>query len=406
MGMSKNKIIFDTECSETNMQDNKPSLPATIELKNTITSWSNDTIEMKVIKKTGGKGRSNLSHLARALHAWFTLVVDRQTKALLNKMGYENIASMEIFDYEVDLVESGFVDIYRGNAVSDEADVIVESHAHISKDDISKAVIELRTDLDLGFVNSSKVMSSSLYERIVYDPDTNICNFSMHKDWVPMFASCLGEAKDRHAIKTSLLCNFRLIYSEKLYTFLNGKIQSAAFKRTGELRCAVDTFKDLFGVEKGTQQYETLRFINGILNKSIKEVKEKSDLSFDVSYEKIGRSYKYILFSNFTRKGEDIFNQEKERLAENYLILKQNESHSDKNNREDLLSFCFEYGEKNNFTISEARELFELLKPYPTAKNMLTKAGSIFEVAKSDDEFKDLNKFQMIKYIIESVIKR
>lgn len=383
------------------------SLPSTIELKNTITSWSNDTIEMKVIKKADGKGRSNLSHLARALHAWFTLVVDRQTKALLDKMGYEYIVSREIIDYEVDLVESGFVDNYKGISISgDDSGVTVESHSHITKKDISKAVVELRTDLDLGFVNSEKVLSSSLYERIVYNPETNICNFSMHMDWVPMFASCLGEAKDRHAIKTSLLCNFRLIYSEKLYTFLNGKIQSATFRRTGELRCAIDTFKELFGIEKGTQQYETLRFINRILNNSIKEVKEKSDLSFDVSYEKIGRSYKYITFSNFFRKGEDIFNLEKENLEKYHMSLRSRDSLPMHDNAEDLLTFCLEYGEINHFTISEARELFELLKPFPTAKNMLEKAGNIYEVAKTDEEFKNLNKFQMIKYIIESVIKR
>jgi hypothetical protein len=225
-------------------------------------------------------------------------------------------------------------------------------------------------------------------------------------DWIPMFASCLGEAKDRHAIKTSLLCNFRLIYSEKLYTFLNGKIQSATFKRTGELRCAVDTFKELFGIEKGTQQYETLRFINRILNNSIKEVQEKSDLSFDVSYEKIGRSYKYITFTNFSRKGEDVFNLEKENLAKNYLPVNNKESLSVQEQGEDLLTFCLEYGEMNNFTISEARDLYELLKPYPKAKNMLEKAGNIYEVAKTDEEFKNLNKYQMIKYIIESVIKR
>lgn len=406
MDVSHNNSNIDFE-EGAQVNSNNLSLPATIELKNTITSWSNDTIEMKVIKKADGKGRSTLSHLARALHAWFTLVVDRQTKVLLDKMGYEYIASREIIDYEVDLVESGFVDTYKGISINtDESGVTVESHSHITKKDISKAVIELRTDLDLGFVNSAKVLSSSLYERIVYNPDTNICTFSMHMDWIPMFASCLGEAKDRHAIKTSLLCNFRLIYSEKLYTFLNGKIQSATYKRTGELRCAIDTFKELFGIEKGTQQYETLRFINRILNNSIKEVKEKSDLSFNVSYEKIGRSYKYITFTNFFRKGEDIFNLEKENLEKNYQPVNNKGSLFMKEHSEDLLTFCLEYGEMNNFTISEARDLYELLKPYPTAKNMLEKAGNIYEVAKTDEEFKNLNKYQMIKYIIESVIKR
>ena len=403
---SQDNYFFETDENEELFFKNDMSLPATIELKNTLTSWSNETIEMKVIKKTDGKGRANLSHLARALHAWFTLVVDRQTKELLDKMGYEYITTREILDYEVDLVESGFVENYRGHSCNDDSEVVVEAHSHISKADISRAVVELRTGLDLGFANSKKIITSSLYERIQYDPATNICNFSMHKDWVPMFASCLGDAKDRHAIETSLLCNFRLIYSEKLYTFLNGKIQSATFLRTGELRCAIDTFKELFGIEKGTQRYETLRFINAFLDKSIKEVLEKSDLKFDVAYEKIGRSYKYVTFSNFSRKGEDLFNQAKEKLAYYSLPQKKCEPISSSANDDDLITYFLEYGEINNFTVAETRELYEMLKSYPTARNMLVNAGNIYEAAKATDDFANLNKYQLIKHILESVTRK
>lgn len=384
--------------------DKNLSLPATFETKHTLTTWSNETIEMRVIKKTDGKGKSNLSHLARFLHAWFTVIVDRQTKELLDKMGYEYIKSKDILDYEVDLIGSGFMKAYYGLPVCDDSDVIVESHAHITKNDISNAVIELRTGLDLGFVNSSKVITSSLYERIQYDPATNICTFSMHKDWVPMFASCLGDANERHAVEAALLGNFRLVYSEKLYTFINGKIQSSSFMRTGELRCAINTFKELFGIEKGSSGYETKRFLDRYLLKCIQEVLEKSDLRFEYELEKVGRSYKFIIFKNIHRKEEERFNQAKDTLAlTNALQDGTNSSQEDSEKDDELFLYILNYGEQEKLTLSQTKSLYEMIKDFPTAREMLEKTDNIYTVAKTTPGLQHLSKFEFLVKILKDL---
>ena len=349
--------------------------------KNNIISWSNDVIQLRVLKQ---KNRNEqLSSAARLLNNCFLSVVNHDVAELLAAHGYDYFKRNTYISFSVDLDQTGFMRTYR------------EKKKHISREDIAEAAEELQNNMVIRLVDESeRRFSTNLYERVSYDKLTNVCDFRMSVDWIPLFAPGLKEKDDQHYIELMQTFNFSSGYTEKLYVYINGEIQNKAYVASKGLVCPIIRLKALFDIAKGTVNYENQKFINKYLSKSIMEVLQKSDLRFEHSFEKVGRSVKNVVFTNISRADEHIFDCMRKQ-APPVIDAEASQVRDVDDLREQFLASCREEG----FSGEEADSLYHAMEGRP---GYLEKLGSIRSAYRTLEHMGVSNAIRKIDFFLKS----
>ena len=245
-----------------------------------------------------------LSVAARCLLWYLQYCVNQLTPSILNKKGVEFWSSSEnrLVDYAVDLtdffnipsIKERFAPRGIKNVFDDAADELVGTSLTLIAED-----------------GSEKTITTFISEVKIDLHGSNRCVFSINREVVSLLVPeliALGEERESHKLSIAQTIKFASKYAEKLYVYINGKIQRREFLNSIDrtVKCPIQLLKSIFGLGENEFYGQNARFIQKILVPAVEEVCRVSDIRMDFETERSGRYIKWIVFKNIRRLSNDV----------------------------------------------------------------------------------------------------
>lgn len=320
----------------------------------------------------------SLSKAARHLLSFLYYSIGQETPAMLEKIGYDAWNSNEnrMVDYNIDLEPFYKLPIIKNT---------YEPYG------IRKTFAEAITELvgwPLTFFSEdgTEINIAAFISIAKIDAETGgSCTLSISREVVSMLVPELikqREISESHRLSIVQTFGFKSKYSEKIYIYINGKIQSSEYlsMKTPVLRVPVITLKKLLAINDNTYYSKNAVFMQKILDPSLEEINRVSDI--DVKYRTVrdGRYIRWIEFYDISRDSMDgtVFDRKEETPITETIEKNMGTDSSGRQKIENIFSTeeFAEAAQEDGFTISQILELYML---YNGDVNRLLKARSTFK---------------------------
>ena len=240
---------------------------------------------------------------AKYLLSYFFYYISNNTSSIIEQLGgYDawDAPNNDMIKYDIDL--SPFYEI----------PYIKEHYKDVGKNSLTKLFKAAAKELigePLTLVNElgQERAIVGVISKADIDEDTGeICSITASRDIVSLLVPELIERRDiaeAHLLSIVQTFGFSSKYSERVYTYINGKIQAADYK--GSFRCPIQVLKKMLLVSEEKAISENKKFIQKVLKKAVDDINNVSDLNVTFTPIKDGRYYKWIEFTA-SRKGENV----------------------------------------------------------------------------------------------------